>query len=538
MSTDPFRQGRYGGKRAVYGSGKVVTMSPVSASTTRVLNAALERKIMSAEEAAGLIRSGDQVGMSGFTGSGYPKTVPVQLAKRISEAHFRGEKFQVSVFTGASTGPELDGALAMAGGIHLRLPYQSDPETRKRINSGEMEYMDIHLSHVAQFVEYGFLGKLDVALIEVTAVLEDGRLIPSSSIGNNKTWIDQAERVILEVNAWQPMALEGMHDIYYGLEAPPNRGPIPLTSAGQRIGSPYLQVDPKKVAAIVLTDSPDRNSAFKAPDEASKKIAGHILEFLSWEVKKGRMPANLLPLQSGVGNIANAVLFGLEEGPFEGLTSYTEVIQDGMIRLLKSGKLASASATAFSLSPEMLTEVNAHMASYRDRIVLRPQEISNHPEIIRRLGVIAMNGMIEADIYGNVNSTHVMGSRIQNGIGGSGDFARNGYLSIFMAPSLAQKGAISTIVPMVSHIDHTEHDVQVVVTEQGLADLRGLSPRQRAHLIIEKCAHPDFKPLLADYLDRAERLSYGKHTPHLLTESLSWHQRYLRCGQMKPKQEN
>src|SRR5580704_2368631 len=279
--------------------------------STRILNPKLERKIMSAETAAGLIQSGDQIGMSGFTGSGYPKAVPLQLAHRIADAHFRGEKFQVSVFTGASTGPELDGALAMAGGIHLRLPYQSDPETRKRINAGEMDYMDIHLSHVAQFVEYGFLGKMDVALIEVTA--------------------------ILEVNSWQPAALEGMHDIYYGLEPPPNRKPIPLVKPGQRIGSPYLNIPAEKIIGIVLTDSPDRNSPFKAPDEASKKIAGHILEFLSWEVKKGRMPSNLLPLQSGVGNIANAVLFGLEEGPFEGLTSYTEVIQDGMIRLLKSG---------------------------------------------------------------------------------------------------------------------------------------------------------------------------------------------------------
>ena len=509
-------------------------MAIATQNSTRVLNSSLAHKIMTAEEAASLIQSGDQVGMSGFTGSGYPKAVPVELARRIAEANFRGQEFQVSVFTGASTGPELDGALAMAGGIHLRLPYQSDPETRKRINAGEMDYMDIHLSHVTQFVEYGFLGKLNVALIEVTAILEDGRLVPSSSIGNNKTWIDQAERVILEVNSWQPVALEGMHDIYYGLEAPPKRGPIPLVKPGQRIGSPYLEVPADKVVAIVLSDAPDRNSAFKAPDQASRQIAGHILEFLSWEVQ-GRMPANLLPLQSGVGNIANAVLFGLEEGKFEDLTSYTEVIQDGMIRLLKSGKLTCASATAFSLSPEMLTEVNANMPSYRDRIVLRPQEISNHPEIIRRLGVIAMNGMIEADIYGNVNSTHVMGSRIQNGIGGSGDFARNGYLSIFMAPSIAQRGTISTIVPMVSHIDHTEHDVQVVVTEQGLADLRGLSPRQRARLIIEKCANPDYKPLL-DYLARAERLSYGKHTPHLLTESLGWHNRYLRCGQMLPRE--
>src|SRR5579864_2475966 len=462
----------------------MVTSAPTT--TARVLNTGLAQRIMSATEAAALIRSGDQVGMSGFTGSGYPKAVPIELARRIAEANLRGQKFQVSVFTGASTGPELDGALAMAGGIHLRLPYQSDPETRKRINAGEMDYMDIHLSHVAQFVEYGFLGKLDVALIEVTAILEDGRVVPSSSIGNNKTWVDQAE----------------------------------------------------KIAGIVLTDSPDRNSPFKPPDEASKRIAGHILEFLSWEVKKGRMPENLLPLQSGVGNIANAVLFGLEEGPFEGLTSYTEVIQDGMIRLLKSGKLTSASATAFSLSPAMLDEVNADMATYRERIVLRPQEISNNPGIIRRLGVVAMNGMIEADIYGNVNSTHVMGSRIQNGIGGSGDFARNGYLSIFMAPSTAQKGTISTVVPMVSHVDHTEHDVQVIVTEQGLADLRGLSPKERAKLIIEKCSNPDYKPLLTDYLARAERLSYGKHTPHLLTESLGWHNRYLRGGSMRVREEN
>jgi succinyl-CoA:acetate CoA-transferase len=512
--------------------------SSTLASTSRVLNSSLMQRVMSAEEAAALIQHGHQIGMSGFTGSGYPKAVPLELARRIADAHFRGDKFQVSIFTGASTGPELDGALAMAGGIHLRLPYQSDPETRKRINAGEMEYMDIHLSHVAQFVEYGFLGKLDLALIEVTAVLEDGRIVPSSSLGNNKTWIDQAERVILEVNSWQPPELEGMHDIYYGLQSPPNRGPIPLTHTGQRIGTRYLKVPLEKIAAVVLTDSPDRNSPFKAPDENSRRIAGHILEFLATEVKKGRMPSTLLPLQSGVGNIANAVLFGLEEGPFEGLTSYTEVIQDGMIRLLKSGKLTAASATAFSLSPEMLTEVNADMASFQKSIVLRPQEISNHPEIIRRLGVIAMNGMIEADIYGHVNSTHVMGSKIQNGIGGSGDFARNGYLSIFMAPSTAQKGSISTLVPMVSHVDHTEHDVSVIVTEQGLADLRGLSPKQRARLIIEKCAAPEFKSALLDYLNRAERLSYGKHTPHLLGEALGWHNRYLRTGSMRQRSED
>ena len=205
-----------------------------------------------------------------------------------------------------------------------------------------------------------------------------------------------------------------------------------------------------------------------------------------------------------------------------------------MINLLKSGKLVSASATSFSLSPEMMQEMNANLASYRDRIILRSQEISNNPGIIRRLGVIAMNGMIEADIYGNVNSTHIMGSSIQNGIGGSGDFARNGYLTIFMSPSTAKNGSISSIVPMVSHVDHTEHDTQVLITEHGLADLRGLAPLLRARLIINNCASPEYKPLLLDYLNRAEKTSRGKHTPHMLQESLSWHTRFLETGTMMP----
>ena len=203
-----------------------------------------------------------------------------------------------------------------------------------------------------------------------------------------------------------------------------------------------------------------------------------------------------------------------------------------MLEMLRSGKLRSASATALSFSPDALAEFNANIDYYRTRIVLRPQEISNHPEVIRRLGLIAMNAMIEADIYGNVNSTHIMGSSIMNGIGGSGDFARNAYLSFFLTPSTAKNGAISCIVPMVSHTDHTEHDVEIIVTEQGLADLRGLSPTQRARLVIEKCAHPDFKPALQDYFERALREAPGKHTPHLLREALSWHARYLETGQM------
>jgi succinyl-CoA:acetate CoA-transferase len=336
------------------------------------------------------------------------------------------------------------------------------------------------------------------------------------------------------VNSWQPAELEGMHDIYYGTALPPHRKPLQIVEPSDRIGVPYLRCPPEKIVAIVPTHAPDRNSAFKPIDSDSQLIASNVLEFLTHEVKQGRLPNTLLPLQSGVGNIANAVLNGLDAGPFRPLTAYTEVIQDGMLQLLRSGTLSMVSATAFSLSDEGLEDLLANIADYRDRIILRPQEISNHPEVIRRLGCLAMNGMIEADIYGNVNSTHVMGSSIQNGIGGSGDFARNAYVAMFLTPSTAKNGAISCIVPMASHVDHTEHDVHVLVTEQGVADLRGLPPRRRAQQIIDHCAHPDYRPALQDYLDRATASNSGKHTPHLLDEALSWHVRYLQNGTMQP----
>jgi succinyl-CoA:acetate CoA-transferase len=498
----------------------------------RIEAASLQAKVMPPEAAAALIAPGSTVGMSGFTGSGYPKAVPQALAARMEAEAAEGRPFRLRIWTGASTGPELDGALARANGIEFRLPYNSDPIAREKINAGEMEYFDMHLSQVAPMAWQGFLGPLDTALIEVTGIRPDGALIPSSSVGNNKTWLDRASSVILEVNHWQNAALDGMHDLYYGTALPPHRIPIPLVRPGDRIGEPYLRCDPDKIVAIVETNAPDRNLPFAAPDTAAYGIAGHLIEFFRHEVAKGRLPAALLPLQSGVGNITNAVLSSLLEGPFSGMTAFTEVIQDGMLDLLDAGLLTMASATGFSLSREGALRLNENMPKFRDKMILRPQEISNHPELIRRLGCLAMNGLLEADIYGTVNSTHVMGSRIYNGIGGSGDFARNAYVSIFMTPSTAKGGKISAIVPQVSHVDHITQDVQVIVTEQGLADLRGLSPKQRAEVIIDNCSHPSYRPALRDYYLRARKSSYGQQSPSLLTEALSWHQRFIDTGSM------
>ncbi|HHU40144.1 MAG TPA: acetyl-CoA hydrolase/transferase family protein [Propionibacterium sp.] len=499
---------------------------------SRIANDKYRDKVMSAEEAAKLIKNGDRVGFSGFTGAGYPKALPEALAAQIKAAHEAGEDFKIASYTGASTAPEHDGALAAVDGISMRMPYQSDPIMRNKINAGVSDYADVHLSHTAPQVRQGFWGNLDVAVVEVAAIKEDGTAIPSSSIGNNNVYLEKADKIILEVNAWQSLDLEGMHDVY-SMKLPGENVPIPIQAPGDRIGSTTYDIDWSRVAAVIETDAEDRNTPFKPLDEDSKTIANNLLDFLANEVKQGRMPKDLLPMQSGVGNIANAVLVGLNEGPFERLTSYTEVIQDGMVDMIDSGKLLVASATAFSLSPEAAAKMNDGAAHYRNHIVLRPQEVSNNPEVIRRLGVVSCNGMIEADIYGNVNSTHIMGSRMMNGIGGSGDFTRNAYISCFVSPSLAKDGDISAIVPMVSHHDHTEHDVQVIITEQGLADLRGLSPKQRARVIIENCAHPDYREMLLDYVAQAERKANGAHTPHDLETAHAWHRRFLESGSMK-----
>lgn len=177
-----------------------------------------------------------------------------------------------------------------------------------------------------------------------------------------------------------------------------------------------------------------------------------------------------------------------------------------------------------------MKQVYGNFEKYRDKLILRPQEISNHPEIIRRLGLISINTALEFDIYGNVNSTHVSGTKMMNGIGGSGDFARNARLSIFVTKSIAKGGRISSVVPFATHVDHTEHDVDIVVTEQGYADLRGLAPRERAPRIIENCVHPMYKEKMRDYY--MEALARGGQTPHVLEQAFSWHAKLAQTGTM------
>ena len=485
--------------------------------------------VLTAEEAAAMINHGQTVGFSGFTPAGAPKAIPLAIAARATAEHEAGRDFQIGVLTGASTGPSLDGALAKAGAVSFRTPYQSDPNLRARINAGETRFFDMHLSLLPQAVRYGFLGPVHFAVVEASDVTAGGGIVLSSSVGAAPTFSRMAGKILIELNRKHPPTLLGMHDIYEPAD-PPSRREIPIYAPSDRIGSPLITVDPAKIAGIVETDLYDETGSFAEVTPITQKIGENVAEFLASEIKAGRIPPGFLPLQSGVGDIANAVLGALGRHPdIPAFEMYTEVLQDSVVSLIRNERVKFCSTCSLTVSRDALKEVYANLEWYRPRILMRPQEITNHPEIVRRIGIISINTAIEIDVFGNVNSTHIMGRQMMNGIGGSGDFTRNAYLSIFTCPSTAKGGKISPIVPLVSHVDHSEHSVQIVATEQGIADLRGKAPYERAVEIINNCAHPDFRAELKGYLDMVQ----GGHTPQTLTAAFRMHEQFMKTGDMR-----
>lgn len=485
---------------------------------------------ITAEEAASQIKHGDRVGLSGFTASGTPKVVTVALAEQAKALHEKGEEFKIDLFTGASTNDHVDGELSRAKAIRQRTPYQGHADCRKGVNSDEINYFDLHLSHLSQDMRYGFFGDIDVAIIEATEMSPNGDVILGAGLGMAPTIAKMAKKVIIEYSSYYHNSFRGFHDNYIPLD-PPHRREIPIYKPSDRIGDTVLHIDPKKIIGVVPSNASESIKPFTAPDELTRQIGDNICHFLAGELKAGRIPKEFLPIQSGVGNVANAVLYGLGENPdIPQFEMYTEVIQDAVMTLMEEGKCKFASTCALTFSDDAMNHFMENIDFFRDKVVMRPGEISNHPEIVRRLGLIAMNTALEADIFGNVNSTHVLGTKMMNGIGGSADFSRNAYLSIFSCPSIQKGGKISTIVPMVSHVDHSEHSVKILVTEQGVADLRGKDPMQRAQTIIENCVHPMYRELMWDYLKIAKK--GGGHTPHDLRHAFIFHEALMDKGDM------
>lgn len=469
--------------------------------------------INTAESTASSIAADAVVAVSGFGSVGYPKAVPLALAASDRD-------LALTVVSGGSVGEEIDDRLANADAIKRRFPYQARSPTRDLINDGQMAFADAHISSFGDRVRAGEFGWPDVALVEAVAVGPDW-LIPTTSIGHTPSYVAAADEIIVEVNTSQPLELQAFHDIYLP-SLPPDRQAIPLADPLDRIGTPFVEFDPGKLSFVVQTARSDTTYEFRDPNPSDEAIAGYLVGFLESELDRNPFFTDRLCLQFGVGSLGNALMgsFGdLDVGDRE-LVYYGEVIQDGLLDMMDAGKLSGASAASLALSESALDRLFEDTDRYADDIVIRNGDVSNNPALIDRFGVVAVNSALEVDIYGNVNSTHISGTHVQNGIGGSGDFNRNGAVSVVALSSVAGGGEISRIVPMVPHVDHTEHDVDVVITEQGFADLRGLDPRERASALIVNCAHPSFHDDLESYLERGER--DGGHIPHDL-QSAFWH---------------
>ncbi len=484
---------------------------------------------ITAEEAASHILNSQSVAFSGFTAAGAPKAVPRAIAARANQIHAQGIPFRIGVLTGASTGPSLDGELAKADAVLFRTPYQSNPDLRKSINEGKTAFFDMHLSMMPQAVRYGFLGPVHWAVIEACDVSESGEITLTSAVGASPTYCHKADKIIIELNKFHPASLRGFHDIYEP-EDPPYRNPFPLFRPSDRIGAPTIKVNPSKILGIVENDQADECGSFGEIGPVTAKIGDNVANFLAHELHRGLIPKSFLPIQSGVGDTANAVLQAMgQRAEIPQFEMYTEVIQDAVVALMKQGKVRFASGCSLTVTNPVLRDIYANLEFFRSKFLLRPQEVSNSPEIVRRIGIISINTAIEVDITGNVNSTHVLGRSMMNGIGGSGDFARNAFLSIFTCPSTAKNGSISTIVPLVSHLDHSEHSVQIIVTDQGVADLRGKSPMERAKTIIDNCAHPEYRGILHEYVG----LAGSSHTPQTLSAAFGMHLAFAKDKDMR-----
>ncbi len=493
---------------------------------SRILDETLLRRVVEPEVAVREIKSGMVIGTAGGFQFGYPKTIFSKLV----ELKKSDQNFKIDLWSSGPVGEEIDGFLSIHGMMRKRLGQQSNSNLRKMINERKVLFSDLRSGIFPQQIRSGALGVVDLAIIEAVGITKEGNIIPSISLFDGSTFVQMAKKVMIEINPFYPLDLEEIHDVYL-IKNPPHRGAIPIHHPADRIGTAYIPVEKDKIACIVEGTVQD-NVIPRAPiDETSQRIGRNLVNFFQKEADSQKLPENLLPLQVGLGNVADSVARELAHSGFKNLSIYTGGIGDGVLDLIDSGKVQIVSTSGLYFSTEGQKRFFENLDRYKKTIIIRPLDIADSPEVIFRLGVIAINTAIEIDIYGHINSSHVQGSQVISGVGGSGEFAQNGFLSIFLTPSTSRKGSISAIVPMVSHVDHSEHVVDIIVTEQGVADLRGLEPVERAESIINNCAHPNYRPLLTEYLSKAVG-NTGGHEPHLLSEAFSFHTRFVETGKM------
>ncbi|WP_424019704.1 acetyl-CoA hydrolase/transferase C-terminal domain-containing protein [Halorientalis pallida] len=464
-----------------------------------------------ATAAADLIPDDGTVPMSGLSAG--PKDIAHELA-----ASNRG--LSLTVPASADAGFVADTELPNADALDLRYPFSAWPNLKRAINDGRVGFVDDHLSVVEQSVAQGQFGDPDVAVVEALAVGEDW-LVPTTAVGGVPGFVAAADEVIVEVNEALPLELQHLHDTWS--PATPPRDPLSLSDPGERLGDQFVRFDSDKLAAVVRTENDPIPYPFRDPSDAERAIADNAIEFLADELAENPAFRERFAFEVGIGSLGNEITERIGDLDFgdRQVSYFGEVAQDGLLDLLEAGTLSAASATALVLGEDGISRLLDRPELVAENVVTRSMSVSNDPGLIRAFGVVAINTAVEVDVYGHTNSSHVRGSQLLQGIGGSGDFARNGLLSMMVLPSTAKDGEVSRIVPMASHVDHPDHDVDVVVTEHGVADLRGLTPDERFEALVGECAHPDFRPDLRRYGERAAE--GGGHMPHDLPTAFDMH---------------
>ena len=200
------------------------------------------------------------------------------IARRANEQHEAKKPYQIRLLTGASISAAADDVLSDADAVSWRAPYQTSSGLRKKINQGAVSFVDLHLSEVAQMVNYGFFGDIDVAVIEASALAPDGRVWSTSGIGNAPTWLLRAKKVIIELNHYHDPRVAELADIVIP-GAPPRRNSVSIFHAMDRVGTRYVQIDPKKIVAVVETNLPDAGNMLDKQNPMCQQIAdmGHVL---------------------------------------------------------------------------------------------------------------------------------------------------------------------------------------------------------------------------------------------------------------------
>jgi acyl-CoA hydrolase len=484
----------------------------------RIKDNDLVRRVMDPEEVIlKIFPKRGSIAFGGMAGTAYPKVIPKALYEYITKY---GINLDYIIYGGGSTGADFDEYISKID-IKRKYPFGASSEKlRKLVNLRTFEVSDLWLYEYSRWIRLGVferkLGKIDIAVIEATGITEDGGIIPSSSVDVTPSFIEAADKIVIELSIIKPQML-GIHDIYLQ----PLGSPIPIKNPLDRVGTITYKVPRSKIAAIVISEYDDSEKIhYSKGSEIDRKVAENVISFLNEEIEKDpNLKSEYVTLQPAAGPIASLMAERISELKTN-LSIWGEAATINWLLALSGNVKGISSSVLYTLPGDKKYRdlFYEEFESFKNHIVLRPYEIANNPQIMLRFIHIVIQQAIEIDLFGHANITHI-GNNLYGGVGGSGDHARSSYLTIIALPSITSSG-IPRIVPFINHVDIPEHDVDVIVTEQGWADLRLLSPIERAKVIINKCAHPSYKDLLEQYLDRL--LKEEGHQPINFTEALSF----------------